>query len=115
MRKRKVAHIIPAHNSVISTVKYQPRHGNYLATSSYDSKIRLWSIKNWSVMKTLSGHEDKISGLDISPVEPVSVKMEVEGDDDGYSWTGYKAPEQLVTSSFDKNWNVWAPDVLSAI
>jgi WD40 repeat protein len=114
MRKRKVAKVIPAHNSLISTVKYQPQYGNYLTTASFDGKIRLWSSKNWGLMKTLSGHEDKISCVDISPVTPVQIKMEVE-DDDADALKGYFPPSQLVSSSFDRTWKLWAPDVLSTI
>lgn len=114
LRRRKVVHIIPAHNSVVSTAKYQPRYGNYLVTASYDGKVRFWSNKNWGLIKTFNGHEDKISCLDISPVNPVNIKMEVEDDDDSFM-AGYQAPVQLVTSSFDRSWKLWAPDILSSI
>lgn len=113
MRKRKVFRVIPAHDSLISTVKYQPQYGNYLATASFDGKIKLWSAKNWSVMKTLTGHEDKISCLDISPVKAAHVKMEIEGEDE--SFAGYTAPTQMASTSFDRNWNLWGPDVLSEL
>jgi WD40 repeat protein len=67
IRKRKTAQIILAHNSLISTVKYQPQHGNYFVTSGYDNLIKVWSAKDFSLVKTLSGHSDKISCVDISP------------------------------------------------
>jgi U4/U6 small nuclear ribonucleoprotein PRP4 len=67
IRKRKTAQIILAHNSLISTVKYQPQHGNYFVTSGYDNLIKVWSAKDFSLIKTLSGHSDKISCVDISP------------------------------------------------
>eukprot|EP01127_Copromyxa_protea_P004443 TRINITY_DN14302_c0_g1_i1.p1 TRINITY_DN14302_c0_g1~~TRINITY_DN14302_c0_g1_i1.p1 ORF type:complete len:519 (+),score=107.06 TRINITY_DN14302_c0_g1_i1:75-1559(+) len=114
LRKRKVAKVIPAHNSVISTVKYQPHYGNYLTTASFDGKIKLWSTKNYSLMKTLPGHEDKISCMDISPARNIQVKMEVE-DDENSPMAGYVAPVQLVTSSFDRTWKLWSPDILSSI
>jgi U4/U6 small nuclear ribonucleoprotein PRP4 len=67
IRKRKTAQIILAHNSLISTVKYQPQHGNYFVTAGYDNLIKVWSAKDFSLVKTLSGHSDKISCVDISP------------------------------------------------
>jgi U4/U6 small nuclear ribonucleoprotein PRP4 len=67
MRKRKTSQIILAHNSLISTVKYQPQFGNYFVTAGYDNLIKVWSAKDFSLVKTLSGHSDKISCVDISP------------------------------------------------
>ena len=101
---------------MVSTVKFQPKHGNYIITSGYDGKCRIWSAKNWGLVKTLSGHEDKITCFDISPVEHVRVKMEVENNDDMQDiLAAYHAPVQFVTSSFDRTWKLWGPDILSEI
>lgn len=41
MRKKKTSNIVLAHNSLISTVKFQPKHGNYFVTSGYDNLIKV--------------------------------------------------------------------------
>ena len=53
LRKKNCAYIIPAHSALISAVKYQPVHGNYLVTSSYDTTCKLWNASTYSHIKTL--------------------------------------------------------------
>jgi U4/U6 small nuclear ribonucleoprotein PRP4 len=84
---------IPAHKSLISHVKFEPQEGDYLATSSYDTKaavcficklgqfnpftqfsslilntfcLQLWSTRDYKPIKSLAGHESKVTSLDIS-------------------------------------------------
>lgn len=85
---------IPAHKSLISHVKFEPQEGYYLATSSYDTKaavnfmsfvylfisflpslaivvsyipyFQLWSARDYKPIKSLVGHESKVTSLDIS-------------------------------------------------
>lgn len=41
LRKRSCIYTIPAHMSLISSIKYQPNNGNYLITGSYDNTARV--------------------------------------------------------------------------
>ena len=59
---------IPAHQSLISKVKYSADDGGaLLMTSSYDKKIKLWSGKTFGLLNTLEGHEGRIMGADFVP------------------------------------------------
>jgi WD40 repeat protein len=94
LRKREMLYSIPAHKSLISHVKFEPQEGYYLATSSYDTKaavsfiwpsskfvtlslhqsiglsfipyFQLWSARDYKPIKSLVGHESKVTSLDIS-------------------------------------------------
>ncbi|KAG0482085.1 hypothetical protein HPP92_010169 [Vanilla planifolia] len=66
LRKRKCEYTIPAHSKLISQVKYEPQEGYFLATSSYDTKAMVWSAQDFKPIKTLSGHESKVCGLDVT-------------------------------------------------
>ncbi|ONK63469.1 uncharacterized protein A4U43_C07F15470 [Asparagus officinalis] len=65
LRKRKCEYTIPAHSHLISQVKYEPQEGYFLATASYDMKAMVWSGQDFKPVKTLVGHEAKVTGLDI--------------------------------------------------
>ncbi|KAL5652816.1 hypothetical protein ACJX0J_038274, partial [Zea mays] len=52
--------------NLISHVKLEPQEGYYLATSSYDTKATLWSARDYKAIKSLVGHESKVTSLDIS-------------------------------------------------
>ncbi|XP_047051199.1 U4/U6 small nuclear ribonucleoprotein PRP4-like protein [Lolium rigidum] len=81
----KLLYSIPAHKSLVSQVKFAPRDGAYLATSSYDATAALWSAQDYKPIKTLDGHESKVTGLDIS------------GDG-----------QQIVTVSHDRTIKMWS-------
>lgn len=95
LRKRKTLYIIPAHANLVSQVKFEPQEGYFLVTASYDmtAKVRLfwtfldnlilyrmraifclivvisfqiWSARDFKPVKTLSGHEAKVTSLDIT-------------------------------------------------
>ncbi|XP_066255733.1 U4/U6 small nuclear ribonucleoprotein Prp4 [Euwallacea similis] len=87
LRKRSSLYTIPAHNNLISDVKYQKDEGSYMVTASYDGKVKIWRSKTWQPLKTLSGHDGKIMSCDISP-------------DDNY----------IATSSYDRTFKLWAPE-----
>ncbi|KAH3800392.1 U4/U6 small nuclear ribonucleoprotein Prp4-like [Dreissena polymorpha] len=67
LRQRQCTYTIPAHNSLISKVKFQPTHGRYLVTASYDSSTKIWAHPVGTPIKTLAGHEGKVTGVDVSP------------------------------------------------
>lgn len=66
LRKRKCEYTIPAHSHLISQVKFEPQEGYFLATASYDTKAMVWSAQDFKSIKTLAGHEAKVTGLDIT-------------------------------------------------
>ncbi|XP_058796104.1 U4/U6 small nuclear ribonucleoprotein Prp4 isoform X2 [Phymastichus coffea] len=90
LRKRAHIYTIPAHVNLISDVKYQKEHGQYLVAASYDHTASIWSQNTWQPLKTLSGHDNKVMSVDIS-------------SDDKY----------IATTSYDRTFKLWAPDSLS--
>ncbi|CAN7007173.1 unnamed protein product [Brassica oleracea var. botrytis] len=66
LRMRKSLYIIPAHANLVSQVKYEPQQGYFLATASYDMKVNIWSGRDFSLVKSLAGHESKVASLDIT-------------------------------------------------
>jgi U4/U6 small nuclear ribonucleoprotein PRP4 len=105
LRKRKTANILLAHNSLISTVKYQPNYGNFIITSGFDNLCKIWSTKSWSCVKILTGHESKITCFAMSPHTT---------DPEGHPVSEpYKAPIRFVSSSFDRTFKFWEQDPLA--
>lgn len=84
LRKRQSVYTIPAHTNLISHVKF---HDDFLTSASYDTTIKVWSHPGWAPLKTLTGHEQKISCVDVSP--------------DG---------QYIVSSSFDRTFKLWTSD-----
>lgn len=65
LRKKKSLYIIPAHSNLVSQVKYEPQEGYFLVTASFDMTAKIWSARDFKPVKTLSGHEAKVTSLDI--------------------------------------------------
>ncbi|KAK3031473.1 hypothetical protein RJ639_035508 [Escallonia herrerae] len=65
LRKKKSLYIIPAHGNLVSQVKFEPQEGYFLVTASYDMTAKVWSSKDFKPVKTLSGHEAKVTSLDV--------------------------------------------------
>ncbi|CAH3109932.1 unnamed protein product [Porites lobata] len=84
LRKRQSVYTVPAHTNLISHVKF---YDDYLISASYDTTIKVWSHPGWAPLKTLTGHEQKISCVDVSP--------------DG---------QYVVSSSFDRTFKLWTSD-----
>jgi U4/U6 small nuclear ribonucleoprotein PRP4 len=84
LRKKKCAYTIPGHSALISHVKFQPEHGHYLMTASYDNKVKLWSMRDHSLIKVMEGHEGRVMCADAS--------------DDG---------KYFATSAMDRTWKLW--------
>ncbi|KAM7271488.1 hypothetical protein ACFE04_030702 [Oxalis oulophora] len=66
LRKRKSLYIIPAHSNLVSQVKYEPQEGYFLVSSSFDMTAKVWSGRDFKLVTTLSGHEAKVSSVDVS-------------------------------------------------
>lgn len=90
LRKKGCIYVIPAHSALVAHVKYEPRDGHFLVTASYDNSARIWSGKDFKAVKTLSGHEGKVMGVDVAA--------------DG---------EYIATVSYDRTIKLWATDLKS--
>lgn len=86
LRKQSSIYTIPAHNNIVSHVKFCE---NALVTASFDGLAKVWLYPTWTPLKTLSGHEQKVTCVDVSPDENF-----------------------LVTSSFDRTFKLWGPEFL---
>ena len=87
LRKKKCAYTLPAHSALISHVRFEPNHGRFLLSCSYDNKAKLWSMRDYSLLKTMEGHEGRIMSADVS--------------DDG---------RYFATSAMDRTWKLWGAD-----
>ncbi|KAI9178217.1 hypothetical protein LWI28_023963 [Acer negundo] len=65
LRKKKSLYIIQAHSNLISKVKFEPQEGYFPVTGSYDTTVKVWSDLDFKLVKTLSGHEAKVTSLDV--------------------------------------------------
>lgn len=77
IRQVKSIFTIPAHTKIVSEVKFYQgdqtggeessfsNQGTFLATSSYDRTVKLWSADNWALQKTIQETE-KVLSVDIS-------------------------------------------------
>lgn len=89
VRMRKLEYTIPAHKNIVSRVMFDKSGGKYLASASYDADVKLWAASTWTPIHTLTGHDNKIMGLDLS----VDNKL-------------------MVTSSYDRTFKLWSQDSL---
>jgi hypothetical protein len=102
-------------------------NGRVLASSSYDNSVKLWSLPEGTLLKTLSGHSGSVGALAISPdgrlVASVSLDYTVKlwSLPEGALVRTLDAPantvvfspdgELLVSGSWDKSIKLWsAPD-----
>lgn len=84
-----LVYTILAHSKLVTNVRYEEARGRYLLTSSLDRLAKVWNAREFTPVRTLAGHEDKIMGLDVS-----------------------SDSSAIVTSSYDKTWKLWAIDSL---
>ncbi|CAJ0845580.1 21270_t:CDS:2 [Entrophospora sp. SA101] len=71
IRKLRSVYTIPAHKSLVSDVRFnngvRPTiSGLYLASSGYDGLVNIWSSDDWTLLKSLAGHDGKVMTVDIS-------------------------------------------------
>ncbi|OON20981.1 S4 domain protein, partial [Opisthorchis viverrini] len=67
LRQQQAIYVLPAHNNVVSSVRFEPRSANYILTSSFDKTAKLWGHPVWAPIKKLEGHNSKVVYADISP------------------------------------------------
>jgi U4/U6 small nuclear ribonucleoprotein PRP4 len=83
---RSCIYTIPAHNNLISNVRWdQLTGGEYLLSSSYDQTVKVWDGHSFLLQRTLKGHEGRITRVELAPNNSC-----------------------LATTSFDRTWKTWA-------
>lgn len=66
LRKKGCLYTIPAHANLISQIKFEPKEGYFLVTASYDMTTKVWSSRDFKLVKVLSGHESKVTSVDVA-------------------------------------------------
>ncbi|KAJ9077544.1 hypothetical protein DSO57_1015736 [Entomophthora muscae] len=110
MRTLRSVYTIPAHRNIVSEVRYYrgpveisrqhvdletkaqsniviPVNGLYLATSSYDGFVKMWSADDYRLVHALPAHEGRVMTLDISSDN-----------------------KMLATGGYDRTFKLWASD-----
>ena len=59
---RELLFTLPGHNTTVTQIQFSP-DGNILASASWDRTIKLWRIKDRSLITTLTGHQDGINSI----------------------------------------------------
>jgi U4/U6 small nuclear ribonucleoprotein PRP4 len=96
LRKKTNITTIPAHNKLISDIKFEnTAQSRLMLTASYDQKCKIWGTKSivsgentgdeWVLLRTLSGHENKVTSI-------------CHTSDFKY----------IITTSFDKTFKLWS-------
>jgi len=84
IRRKHCIYTIPAHNKLISDIQVDKEEGRFIASTSYDNKCKIWATRDWSIVKTLIGHESRLTSVSLTP-------------DTKY----------IVTTSFDRTFKLW--------
>jgi U4/U6 small nuclear ribonucleoprotein PRP4 len=93
LRKKECAHTVPAHGKLVSSVRFDRHTGGararapLLLTTSYDATCKAWSSLDYSLVKTLAGHEGGVTRGEISP-----------------------DAQYVATTSFDRTWKLWSAE-----
>lgn len=74
--------------ALLMQVCFEPENGHYLVTASFDKLAKVWSSKDFRLLRKLAGHEGHVACCDVSP--------------DGSN--------TIVTVSQDRSIKLWAPD-----
>ena len=88
--RKHTEYTIPAHDNLVSAVRFESRKGEWAVSGSFDKTVRIWSMKkrgsyNFKLTHQMKGHHSRISDLCIS-------------DDASF----------IVTASHDKTWKLWS-------
>jgi eukaryotic-like serine/threonine-protein kinase len=67
-KQLKPIHVLPGHTGPIYTVAFSAT-GELLATAGWDGEIRIWDLKNGTLLKKLIGHEHDVWSLSFDDCE----------------------------------------------
>ena len=65
IRQQKCIYTIPAHNNIVTSLRYQRGMGDFLVSCSYDTNASIWACPGFLPIKTLP-HQGKLMSLDVS-------------------------------------------------
>jgi len=92
LRKKKAHRSIPAHGSIITNLQYDNESSEILGSSRFDGTDKLWSGRDYRLLRTLEGHQGKVSDVAF----------------DYGSEQGKKTRTPTIAScGFDKTFKVW--------
>jgi U4/U6 small nuclear ribonucleoprotein PRP4 len=57
---------LPAHASLLSTVRFEPDAGAVLLTSSYDATLKAWSGADWCLLRAMRAGDARVMAADMS-------------------------------------------------
>lgn len=113
MRTRKALYTIAAHKALVCGVKFAPHHGKYLVTAGYDHFARIYRTDDFSLLSTLSGHDSRVTALDVSPAASSTYLQSMEPNH--FSVNPHVDPEEglppvvIATAGYDRTWKLWSP------
>lgn len=87
LRKRRCIHTIPAHSKLVSSLCYQPGAGNFLVSASFDRTCKVWDASDFTPLRTLAGHEEKVMSVDVS-----------------------RDSSTILSSGYDRTWKLWSEE-----
>lgn len=105
-RMRKILYSIPAHSGLVTDIRFAPHHGKYLVTSGNDNVARVWRSDDFSLLCSLSGHESKVTALDISPIASPSYLDSIRNPTNTETEI---PPVCIATAGYDRTWKLWSP------
>jgi WD40 repeat protein len=107
LRQQRTLYTIPAHRSLIKSLKYSPISGEILVTASFDSTLRIWNGRDFSPLATLKGHENKVSAVAIA--ENVQWMQQLRNNLYGNinNMTSSTSNIAIVSASFDRTVKIW--------
>ena len=73
LRKKDCVYSIPAHMSLVSQVCWEQRSGAFIVTTAYDNEAKIWSSRDYALVKVLTGHEGKIMCGDVTTDDTVRI------------------------------------------
>lgn len=84
LRKNQCLYSIPAHTDIITDINFEQLESKYIITTSFDSRIKIWNVQDWSLIKSYESNEDKLLSISIN-----------------------KEHNKMITCSFGKTIKLW--------
>jgi WD40 repeat protein len=77
--KRALLYRLQGHKAEIYAVGFTP-DGERAVTGSYDTTLKLWSLKDGKEIATLAGHKNGVQSLGVSPVDGTIASGSMDGE-----------------------------------
>jgi U4/U6 small nuclear ribonucleoprotein PRP4 len=85
LRRKTSIYTVPAHTKLVSDIKFEEEHdGRVMFTTSYDNKCKIWTTGDWILVRTLTGHENKLTSVNAT-----------------------RDLKYIITTSFDRTFKLW--------